>query len=63
LFASSGVDKKKLIHISAIGADANHLVPYARTKGLGEQAVIEKTAKSKSLSTLILRPRCIYFVT
>ncbi|KAF5368382.1 hypothetical protein D9758_002287 [Tetrapyrgos nigripes] len=31
----------KLIHISAIGADANSIVPYARTKALGEQSVLE----------------------
>ncbi|TCD66496.1 hypothetical protein EIP91_001321 [Steccherinum ochraceum] len=29
----------KLIHISAIGADAQSAVPYERTKALGEQAV------------------------
>ncbi|THH07353.1 hypothetical protein EW145_g3437 [Phellinidium pouzarii] len=29
----------KVVHISAIGADAESCVPYARTKALGEQAV------------------------
>ncbi|KAI0697551.1 hypothetical protein BC835DRAFT_1405622 [Cytidiella melzeri] len=29
----------KLVHISAIGADAESSIPYARTKGLGEIAV------------------------
>jgi NADH dehydrogenase len=31
----------KLIHFSAIGADAHSNVPYARTKALGEQAVMD----------------------
>ncbi|KAI0347743.1 NAD(P)-binding protein [Trametopsis cervina] len=31
----------KLIHISAIGADINSAIPYARTKALGENAVFD----------------------
>ena len=31
----------KLIHFSAIGADASSSITYARTKGLGEQAVMD----------------------
>ncbi|KNC99018.1 pantoate-beta-alanine ligase [Spizellomyces punctatus DAOM BR117] len=31
----------KLVHVSAIGADVESEVPYARTKGLGEQAVLD----------------------
>lgn len=30
----------KLIHVSAIGANAESSIPYARTKALGEQAVL-----------------------
>ena len=31
----------KLVHISAIGADANSNIPYMRTKGLAEKAVFQ----------------------
>jgi uncharacterized protein YbjT (DUF2867 family) len=31
----------KLIHVSAIGADAKSSIPYARTKALAEQSVLE----------------------
>lgn len=31
----------KVIHISAIGANCNSRVPYARTKALGEDAVLD----------------------
>lgn len=31
----------KLIHFSAIGADPNSSIPYARTKALAEKSVLE----------------------
>jgi uncharacterized protein YbjT (DUF2867 family) len=31
----------KLIHISAIGADINSSIPYARTKALAEEAIFD----------------------
>jgi len=36
----------KLVHVSAIGADATSDIPYARTKGLGEQAIWETCSKA-----------------
>jgi uncharacterized protein YbjT (DUF2867 family) len=45
----------KLIHFSAIGADPKSPIPYARTKGLGEQSVlvIDPTAT-------IIRPSLVF---
>ncbi|KAI0785012.1 NAD(P)-binding protein [Abortiporus biennis] len=45
----------KLIHISAIGADEHSEIPYARTKGLGEKAVMEACP-----SATIIRPSIIF---
>jgi len=45
----------KLIHVSAIGADVNSKLPYARTKGLGEQAVL-----SECPDATILRPSLVF---
>lgn len=44
----------KLIHISAIGADASSDIPYVRTKALGERAVFEA-----SPSATVIRPSII----
>ena len=46
---------KRLIHLSALGADANSVVPYARSKGLGDQAVLEQ-----EIDSVILRPSVIF---
>jgi uncharacterized protein YbjT (DUF2867 family) len=45
----------KLVHISAIGADANSHIPYARTKALGEQAVLEQCPDAT-----IIRPSLVF---
>jgi uncharacterized protein YbjT (DUF2867 family) len=45
----------KLVHISAIGADANSHIPYARTKALGEQAVFEECPNAT-----IIRPSLVF---
>lgn len=46
---------EKFIHISAIGADKNSPADYARTKGLGEEAV-----KKLVPSAIILRPSVVF---
>ncbi len=48
-------NKAKLIHVSAIGADANSPAAYARTKAEAEQAVLE-TVKD----AVIFRPSIIF---
>ena len=50
--------KTRLIHVSAIGADSNSEVPYARTKGKGEDAIREVFAQKpdSGLRAVILRP-------
>ncbi|EIN13989.1 NAD(P)-binding protein [Punctularia strigosozonata HHB-11173 SS5] len=45
----------KLIHISAIGADPESNIPYARTKALGEQAVLEACPDAT-----IIRPSLVF---
>lgn len=45
----------KLIHISAIGADRNSKIPYARTKALGEEAV-----RSHYANATIIRPSLVF---
>ncbi|KAL7415593.1 hypothetical protein BDY24DRAFT_264749 [Mrakia frigida] len=45
----------KLIHISAIGADPTSPIDYWRTKGLGEQAVLEFSPKAT-----IIRPSLVF---
>ncbi|KDQ63299.1 hypothetical protein JAAARDRAFT_168979 [Jaapia argillacea MUCL 33604] len=45
----------KLIHISAIGADPNSSIPYARTKALGEAAVFEANPEAT-----IIRPSLVF---
>ena len=45
----------KLVHVSAIGADPHSKIPYARTKGLGEQAVL-----SHCPDATIIRPSLVF---
>ncbi|KXN88756.1 NADH dehydrogenase [ubiquinone] 1 alpha subcomplex subunit 9, mitochondrial [Leucoagaricus sp. SymC.cos] len=45
----------KLIHFSAIGADANSHIPYARTKGLAEKSVLEICPNAT-----IIRPSLVF---
>lgn len=46
---------KRLVHISAIGADKSSSARYARSKGMGEQAVLEEFADA-----VILRPSIVF---
>jgi uncharacterized protein YbjT (DUF2867 family) len=55
LAAAAGIDR--LIHLSAIGADATSNSDYARTKAEGEAAVLEYFP-----GTIILRPSVIFGV-
>lgn len=43
----------RLVHVSAIGADAQSAIPYARTKGLGDDAVMSLCGAN----AIIIRPR------
>ena len=45
----------KLIHFSAIGADIGSDIPYFKTKGLGEKAVLAEDPKST-----IVRPSLVF---
>lgn len=45
----------KLVHVSAIGADPHSKVPYARTKALGEEAVL-----SHCPDATIIRPSLVF---
>lgn len=45
----------KLIHISAIGADPRSDIPYEKTKGLGERAVLDACPKAT-----IIRPSLVF---
>ncbi|GJE85846.1 complex I NDUFA9 subunit family protein [Phanerochaete sordida] len=45
----------KVIHVSAIGANCNSPVPYARTKALGEDAVLDACP-----SATIIRPSILF---
>jgi uncharacterized protein YbjT (DUF2867 family) len=53
LAAAEGV--ARLVHISAIGADPNGDTLYAKSKGLGEQAVLKHVPNA-----VILRPSIVY---
>lgn len=53
LAAQQGVGR--LVHISAIGADSESKVRYARTKGLGEESVLEHFPRA-----VILRPSILF---
>jgi uncharacterized protein YbjT (DUF2867 family) len=45
----------KLVHVSAIGADVTSTIPYARTKALGERAVLEACPDAT-----IVRPSLVF---
>ncbi|KAI0308329.1 NAD-P-binding protein [Multifurca ochricompacta] len=45
----------KLVHISAIGADSSSKIPYTRTKGLGEEAVL-----SHCPNAVVIRPSLVF---
>lgn len=45
----------KVVHISAIGADKNSKIPYARTKMLGEEAV-----RKMDSNATIIRPSLVF---
>ncbi|MCB1355847.1 MAG: complex I NDUFA9 subunit family protein [Maritimibacter sp.] len=45
----------RLVHVSAIGADAKSRIDYARTKGLGEQGVLQHFPEA-----VILRPSVLF---
>ena len=47
--------RAKVIHVSAIGANCNSLVPYARTKALGEDAVLDACPDAT-----IIRPSILF---
>ncbi|MEM1372145.1 MAG: complex I NDUFA9 subunit family protein [Pseudomonadota bacterium] len=46
---------KSLVHVSAIGADAQSGADYARTKGLGEEAILQEFPEA-----IILRPSIVF---
>ena len=46
---------KRLVHVSAIGADKNSKAIYARTKAAGEQAVLEEFP-----TAIIVRPSIVF---
>lgn len=45
----------KLIHFSAIGADVSSDIPYFKTKGLGEKAILAESPEST-----IVRPSLVF---
>ncbi len=45
----------KLVHVSAIGADPHSKIPYARTKALGEEAVL-----SHCPDATVIRPSLVF---
>jgi nucleoside-diphosphate-sugar epimerase len=45
--------------LSAIGADATSAIPYARTKGLGEEMIRKEFNGHQSSRSLILRPSLV----
>ncbi len=51
--AAAGIEK--LVHVSAIGADADAKADYAETKGDAEQAIVERLP-----SAVILRPSIVF---
>lgn len=53
--AAAEAGAESFVHISAIGADAHSAVPYARTKGEGEAAVLEAFPQAT-----IVRPSILF---
>jgi NADH dehydrogenase len=53
--AASKAGARRLIHVSAIGADPRSRSDYARTKGEGEQAVLKAFPRA-----LVLRPSIVF---
>ncbi len=53
--AAKELDIAQLVHISAIGADVNGIASYAKTKGLGEQALLKNFPRA-----VILRPSIVF---
>jgi NADH dehydrogenase len=53
--AAQAAGARALVHVSAIGADAGSDIPYARTKGQGEQSVREAFP-----GATILRPSIVF---
>ena len=47
---------RKLVHISAIGANASSSVPYARSKAFGEKAVLD----TLGTAAVVLRPSLVF---
>lgn len=46
---------RRMVHVSAIGADTNGKADYARTKAAGEQAVLQEFS-----SAIVLRPSIVF---
>ena len=57
---SKGQDIQKIVHLSAIGADATSGSAYARTKAAGEKALREGAAASCAQAPTILRPSIVF---
>lgn len=57
---AKGQDLQKIVHVSAIGADANSASAYARTKAAGEAALAKDGAKSCVQAPTILRPSIVF---
>lgn len=56
--AAHGV--KRLIHVSALGADAQAVSQYARSKAAGEAAIAQIAAQAPDLCTTIFRPSVVF---
>ena len=51
---------KRMVHVSALGANANGTSQYARSKAAGEAAIAEVVAHSPDLCTTIFRPSVVF---
>lgn len=56
--ATQGV--KRLVHVSALGANANGTSQYSRSKAAGEAAIAEVAATTPELCTTIFRPSVVF---